>query len=171
MHHSKTTQTFEEAKDHRICIDPWFSPPISPSVFSVHLTCLWKKRKVWNRVRSIQKLKNPRRSFKTILKKLIQFLNILFFSHNLIHLLLELETESLNWLRYIKAGIVVMLISHMYCLCSTWNRSLLSMVCSSKVRFCNIRVWIWSSKWRFSSSKLPFSWLNNYREKKKWVSI
>lgn len=36
----------------------------------------------------------------------------------------------------------IMVMSHMYCLCSTWNRSLLSMVCSSRVRFCSMRVWI-----------------------------
>lgn len=54
-------------------------------------------------------------------------------------------------------------VGYMYCLCSTWKRSLLSMVCSSSVRFCSIRVWIWSNRCRFSSSRFPFSWLNNWR--------
>lgn len=52
--------------------------------------------------------------------------------------------------------------THMYCRSSTWNRSLLSIVCSSSVRFCSISVSIWLSRWRFSSSKLPFSWPSSW---------
>lgn len=53
------------------------------------------------------------------------------------------------------------LFAYIYCRSSTWKRSLLSIVCSSRVRFCSIRVSIWLSRWRFSSSRLPFNWLSN----------
>lgn len=53
----------------------------------------------------------------------------------------------------------------MYCFCSSWYSSLLSMDLSSSVWFCWLSIWIWLSRWWFSSSRFPFSRVNSCTNK------
>jgi len=55
--------------------------------------------------------------------------------------------------------------SYMYSFCSWWHSSLLSMLLSSRVWFCWLSRLIWLRRWWFSSSRFPFSRLNNFKKK------
>lgn len=124
--------TCVEVRGRKICTGPWSFLPVFLSVSSAHSACL------------------------CLVKKDIQCLKS-YYHIDLLHINITAFSDCYNK----EASFEETSGFYMYCLCSTWNKSLLSMVCSNSVRFCSISVWIWSNRWRFSSSRFPFSWLNN----------